>query len=877
MTWLHRTLLRLLPRDQRHRYGSDIARVFAEQCAAASFTGRISLWTKEILAIVGVAIRERWRGGAGSSPRGSGWGADVSSVYRQLRRSPGHAVTAILCLGVGIAATLSVYSVLNTILYGPLPGIEDRRSVSRLFVRTTVGGGQIYLNAVRPAHFDLLRAHGPHIAAVAGHVDQKFAVRIGDEIVNVSGGFVSGDYFKTLRTRPVAGRLLTSDDETQQRPAVVVGERLCRLHFGGTAEALGRVITIAGRDLQVVGVAPSGFPGFNISNLSEGWIAPELWLPLSLTRDWPGMTGDDALITVAIRHAAGASRAEVEQDLQVSLAQMEAAGPYKDLAPMATPLGHGIQDSADIAAALGMMLAGPLALLIIGCANVANLQLARSLDRTRELSVRLSLGATRGRIVRLLALESALLAAGAMGVAWLSTHGLLRYVSGLFPLPIQTDWRVLGVAAVLALVACVVSGVAPAWLVASRLQLAGLKQTPQSGSRPHTRLRHALVAVQVALSLTLLVISALLGRTFVQMANRIPPEAHEVLMANISLEQSDLDEAASLRVATQLVERMSADSRVKAVGVSSNADIFAREEWRYQNAGDSPEVRQFARVQRVSPDFFAAVGVSAITGRTLTTADAGDSGVVVNAELARLLEADGQPAVGRTLILKRLIVRRGQADVPPVTTRIVGVIANGFQRPDRPNPDRDIYLTLGPALPLNFTLFLRADDPAALSVSLRQILTSVEPRGAAVESITVYDRLQQESSPIRYIGLAAGALGVVSLLLAMTGLYASVAYVVSLRTREIGVRIAIGASRADIARLVLRQAVRLVAIGAAAGLALTIPITYTLRSLFIGVSPLDPVAYVPMLIALAVIAVLASFVPARRAANVDPVSAIRVE
>lgn len=467
MTRLHRTLLRLLPRDHRRRYGADIARVFAEQCAAASFTGRISLWTKEIVAIVGVAIRERRRGGGDGSPRGLGWGADASSVYRQLRRSPGHAVTAILCLGVGIAATLSVYSVLNTILYGPLPGIEDRRSVSRLFVRTTVSGGQIYLNAVRPAHFDLLRAHGPNIASVAGHVDQKFAVRIGDEIVNVTGGFVSGDYFKTLGTRPVAGRVMSSDDETQQRPAVVVGERLCRLHFGGIAEALGRVITIAGRDLQVVGVAPSGFPGFDISNLSDGWTAPELWLPLSLTRDWPGITGDDALITVAIRHTPGATRAEVEQDLQVSLAQMEAAGPYKDLAPMATPLGHGIQNSADIAAALGMMLAGPLALLIIGCANVANLQLARSLDRTRELSVRLSLGATRGRIVRLLALESALLAACAMAVAWLSTHGLLRYVSGLFPLPVQTDWRVLGVAGVLALVACMVSGVAPAWLVAS--------------------------------------------------------------------------------------------------------------------------------------------------------------------------------------------------------------------------------------------------------------------------------------------------------------------------------------------------------------------------------------------------------------------------
>jgi hypothetical protein len=479
MTSLHRMLLRLLPRARRARYGADIARVFAEQRASASFAGRISLWAREIAAILGVAIRERWpRRRRGLSPAGgSGWGTDIGSVLRQLQRSPGHAVTAILCLGVGIAATLSVFSILNTLLFGPLPGIEDRGNVSRLFVRTTVPAGQVYLNAVRPQHFDFLSAHGPTIASVAGHIDQAFPVRINDEVVSASGGFVSGDYFRTLGTLPVAGRLLTRDDDARETPAAVVGEAFWRLHLGGSRDALGRVVTIAGRDVQIVGVAPSGFPGFDISGLSEGWTAPELWLPLSLARGWPGLAEDELRIEVAVRHAVGATRAQVENDLAVSVAQMEAAGPYTDLVPVAVPLGHGPQDSSDIAEILVLLLAGPLALLAIGCANVANLQLARSLDRTRELSVRLSLGATRSRIVRLLALESALLAAGAVGAAWLGTHMLLRYVSGLFPLPIQTDWRVLGVAAVLALVACLVSGVAPAWLVASRLQLAGLKQT----------------------------------------------------------------------------------------------------------------------------------------------------------------------------------------------------------------------------------------------------------------------------------------------------------------------------------------------------------------------------------------------------------------
>jgi predicted permease len=879
MTWLHHTLLRLLPRHHRTRYGADIARVFAEQRAAASFAGGLRLWAQEIRAIVVIATRGRWprRGLEPGSSIGGGWDADASSVFRQLRRSPGHIATTTLCLGVGIAATLSVYSLVNTLLFGPLPGIEDRGSLSRVFIRMTLQGGSVYLNAVRPQHFELLRAHGPSIVSVGGDIEQTFPVRVGDDVINTAGGFVSGDYFKTVGTRPVAGRLLTAADESNTVPAVVVGERFWRRHLGGSADALGRVLTIAGRDLQIVGVAPSGFPGTNISNLSEGWTAPEVWLPLSLARGWPGLAEDGLSIGVSIRHAAGATRAQVEQDLQVTMAQVEAAGPYTNLIARATPLGHGIQNAADIAGALAMLLAAPLVLLAIGCANVANLQLSRSLERTRELSVRLSLGATRGRIVRLLALEALVIAIGAVAAAWFGTHTLLRYVSGVFPLPVETDWRVFGVAAVLALVSCLLSGVAPAWLVASRLQLNGLKHTPQSGARPHNRLRHTLVAVQVALSFTLLVVSALLGRTFMRMADQIPDHAGDVLLANINLEQSQLDEPASRRLADQLINRMAADPRVTAVAASSNTDIFAREEWRYQNEGDTPEVRQFARVQRVTPDFFSAVGASPISGRTLTSADTDTSTIVVNEELARRLEADGRPAVGRVLTLKRLVVRRGQVDIPPVVAQVVGVIPNGFQRPDRPDPDRDIYMPLGPTLSVNFTMYLRADDAAALSGALRHTLSALEPRGASMDVTTVRDRLQRESSSIRYVGLAAGGLGVVALLLAMAGLYAVVAFVVSLRTREIGVRMAIGATRGDIARLVLRQAARLVVVGALAGLALTLPLTYSLRSLFIGISPFDPLAFVPMLITLLVVSALASIVPARRAASIDPVSAIRTE
>jgi hypothetical protein len=361
------------------------------------------------------------------------------------------------------------------------------------------------------------------------------------------------------------------------------------------------------------------------------------------------------------------------------------------------------------------------------------------------------------------------------------------------------------------------------------------------------------------------------------MAELMPAHADDVLLATIDLRQSQLAESDGKRLADQLIERMGADPRVTAVAVSSNADIFAREEWRYQNEGDSPEVRQFARVQRVSPDYFEAVGAVPIAGRTLNAADVGTAAIVVNAELARRLEADGRPALGRVLTLTRLVVRRGQVDSPPVAAHVVGVVPNGFQRPDRPDPDQDIYMPLGSALPLHYTMYLRSEDAAAFGAPLRQALGSLGPRGVSMESSTVLARLHRDTRPIRYMGLAAAGLGGVALLMATVGLYAVVSFVVSLRTREIGVRIAIGASRTAIARLVLRQGARLVLMGALGGLAVTLPLTYALQSLFIGVSPFDPMAFIPMVTTLLVVSALASLIPARRAARIDPVSAIRAD
>jgi hypothetical protein len=435
------------------------------------------------------------------------------------------------------------------------------------------------------------------------------------------------------------------------------------------------------------------------------------------------------------------------------------------------------------------------------------------------------------------------------------------------------DWRVGVLGASLAATATMVAGVAPGWLVSSRLRLSGLKETRQAG-RSHTRLRHSLVVVQVALSLALLVAGALLTRVMRDATADVPAVASELLVATLNFQPSGLAESAPAEVAEALASQFERDPRVRAAAVSTATDLFWRGEVRYRRPGDDPRaVRQVANVQDVSPAFFQALGLAPLAGRTLTATDRGTTAAVINVVLAEKLQADGEAVVGRRLVLTRY---QGKAEVS-VPVEIVGIVPTEFKRWERPAHAPQVYLPMGDRIPGTFTFYVRADDPVALAVDVRRAIAARDGRGVMVQVATAAERVRQESGAVRAFGIAVGWLGGVALLLAAAGLYAVVAYVVSLRTREIGVRMAVGATPASVVRLVFRQAIRLVAIGAVIGVALTIPIAFALRGMFVGVSALDPLAIGPALAALGLATVLASVVPARRAARIDPVTTLKAD
>jgi predicted permease len=524
--------------------------------------------------------------------------------------------------------------------------------------------------------------------------------------------------------------------------------------------------------------------------------------------------------------------------------------------------------------------------LAIACANVANLRLARATERSRELAVRLSLGASRWQVTRLLAIEIAIVAALAVLAGWAGTRVVLVQVAGVLPMAVVPDWRVALFAIGLAIVVVALSGLAPARLVTRRLIAAGLRQTPHAGGVAHARLRQLLVGGQVAVSLVLLIVGALFARSALRMTTAIPDVADEIVTAELDLASVGHDGASATRFGQALLARLDADPRVRAaalvgVGIGSRNRLLGGQTL-FRHLSVSAGDRRVAEVQIVTDGWFTAMDLRLVAGRALTAADRGPL-AVVNQTLADLV-APGRSAVGERLIaglgrdtVARIGAMPGDESVTDVPIEIVGVVKEAIRHPRRTRDMPRIYLPLVGELPVQTTLVVRGDDAVSLLPVVREAIAASDPRPPWSQIETMRGVLVRWMGETPYFAAAVTGLGAVALGLAVAGLYAVVVYVVSLRTREIGVRIALGARRSQVVGLMIRQALRVVGAGAAVGAILAVPIVYVTRANFVGVSPLDPIAIVPALLLFGVVAVVASAIPSRRAATVDPVDALRAE
>lgn len=820
--------------------------------------------------------------------------ADARFALRWLRRSPGFAVAAILTIGLGVGATTALFSVVNAFLLRPLPVVQPDRLYTIQEQRTGhVVSGVEGMQVPRARYEAYVEATEHLFTGLAAHSMTVVALRVSNAAQPTGAVLVSGNYFDILGVRPAIGRLTVASDE----PAVVLSHRLWRGWFGGDPEVLGRTVWVDGRPLTVAGVAQPGFTGTNIG------LAADLWIPyLALTSAAPGpVVGDDVSATgpgastsPASAVSAGAPAPDdpepwlamfgrlrpgvdprqaeamlpaiarrVEADVRAAKVEGATLQQMTGLPPRARPLLAGF---------LGLLLGMATLVLLIAATNVGAMQLARAVGRRREVAVRLAIGAGRGRLIRQLLTESLVLYlfGGTVGVllAWWATHliGRIRIpVSQPILLQVAPDLRVFAFGLAISALAGIAAGLAPA-LRSSRPDLnSSLKDgAPGSGSRSG-RGRGVFVAAQLALAVVLLAVAGLFTRTL-QNALRLDPgfDPEDVVVVTFDLSGRGYDAERGRAFQAELIERIRAMPDVEAAALgqvllltgSSSATRVARAE--------DPDAPEQVLINGVDEEYFRTLRIPLLAGEGFQRAGGEASRVVVvNETLARRFWPDQNP------LGKRL--RRGDTEY-----EVIGVARDGlYLSYDEPAQAFAFF-------PLQYsprtTLHVRTrSDPAAIIERIRHELMLMDPDVAIEDASPLTAALRFVLLPQRAAAFLIGFFGLIGLILAGIGIYGALSYHVAERTREIGIRMALGAGAGSVARLVIGRAAWLAAAGVAAGTLLAVALGRLIEGVVFGAGAHDPVTLLGGPLLLGGVAVLASFFPVRRALRADPVQALRQE
>lgn len=803
--------------------------------------------------------------------------ADLRHAFRSLARSPLHAAAAIVTLAVGLTAVTTVASWARAVLLRPLPGVTEPE---RLVVVSDRGPDGDPISLSYPDFLDLSSAKELDGMLVQRGVTASVAVRPGEPAQRVPASLVSGTYFSVLGVRPLLGRAFVPEEDRSPGapPAGVISHALWQRLFAGDSRAVGGTIQVNGKPVTVVGVAPPSFMG------SFMGIATDLWLPTAQQPIVdPGTSrltarGDRWLQAIArLRPGVTASRA------RASLAAVaeRLARDYPDTNRNHSVLVFSLRDAPwgaqSILKPVLTVLGGLVGLvLLLVAANVANLILSRTLSRRRDMAVRLALGARRLDLVRPILAESLLLSAAAAAVAVVASvftsSLLLRFVprsAQRVTLDLGVDPIVVATAAIGALLAGLAVGLLPALVLTRRRLDVGLREPLASSQRP-PRVLSALVALQVALSLVLLVTAGLFLKT-VRTGPRLDPgfRTSGVVLAPIDLFTLGYSADKGRAFLTDLLDQAShlpgaqgaTLARRVPLGFGGTSSTSIEIEGRDKRPGDESHILY----NNVGPGYFAALGISLRAGRDLTTADRDGAPpvLVINETLARRYFSD-RSAVG------------GRIKVNGVWREVVGVAADSafLRLGEKPAPL--FYLPALQAYRMPVTLVVRTTGESAAAVpAVRELLRRMDPGLDVLGIETMEDRLSESLFSQRVASSLLGVLGFAALLLSAVGLYGMIAWAVAQRTREIGVRMALGAVSGDVTRDVVGRGLRLLALGAAPGLVLALLGSRLLRSQLPGVSPSDPATYVAVLALLLSVALLAAWLPARRAASIDPASVLR--
>jgi len=811
-------------------------------------------------------------------------GRDVRYAARTLVRQPGFALVVVVTLAAGIGANTAIFSLIDTLLLRTLP-VERPQELVQIFQTIAGEEDESFSCAVVRA---IDRAGGP-FRGVAGFSSFGFEYGQPGALQGVRGAIVTGAFYETLGLHPAAGRLLDrTDDEPGARPVAVISDRFWQREFDRRPDAVGSALLLDGKSVTVVGVSPPGFTGARVGSIADITIAaaalPEISPAFAAVVE-PGVTW----MRVLARPAAGVAPAQAANRLNAawrSLAPDAEATSWKAerrtafenaqfrLGPGATgwsPLRHTYQQP------LRLLMAAVALLLLIACSNVASLLLARASARTREVSVRLALGAARWRVIRQMMIESVLVSlAGAVAgvpLAWVVDRALVALIAGggtELSIDLSPDWRVLAFTTVVAVASGVAFGLGPALRATNVDPARGLRDDGRTSTR-RSRLLPALVTLQVALSFVLVAAAGLFVRTFDNLRHMDPGfDRAATLMVGLGTSANTAVDA------ERLADVIRSVPGVRAAGIGTNTPLDGSS-WTVGvvRAGEPVPDDSDIRVVAIGPGYAEALGFRVVAGRAIEAGDRDGAprvAIVNDLVAARLFP-------GATALGQRLSAKFGSE---VVGLDIVGVVRGVNDDNLREPPHPTIYIAYDQMvvempLLLSPTLVVSATGPvSAVRTAVQTTIQAAQPQ-QVVNVTSMRERVSGTIVQDEMMATLAGAFGVLALGLAGLGLYGLLSYMVAQRAREIGIRRALGANSGGVVRLVVTHGVALVLGGAAVGVPAAWFVSRWIESMLFGLTPADPISAVATVGALLFVAAVATLPPALRAARVDPLVALRPE
>ena len=810
---------------------------------------------------------------------------EIRYALRLVRRNKGFALAVLVSTGLGVGATASIFSLIDAFLLRPLPVPATNRVVRLTSVTQSNPVGRFSYTEVDEIQQRTQSFEG---LATSKNALFGFSQRPGEQPRVTVGILVGGDFFSTLRVAPVLGRAFTAaDDQAPGRsPVVVISYAMWQREFGGRRDVIGGPLRLNGVDFAIVGVTPQWFTGVH------PFFQPALYVPRMMIREATGSNIDFLTdrtarsVDVFARLKPAVSIEQARDDLRRLAAITERENPAANKGRSAmvySQAGYRIAEAPDNFSLSWLFFAVAALVLSIACINVANLLLSTAPARLRETAVRLAMGASRSRLLRQFLIESAILSIlgtiVGLGIA-AACASFIRSIEIASDLPLKLDARVDLRVALFAMTVGLISGVVAGLLPAIRATRADLntvlKTTELRFARSRGWMRQALVAAQVAVALVMMVLSGLFLES-IRVSRDTDPgfRIDRILTMGFDprIVRYDLD--ATRVFYRRLLERVRALPGVRAaalgehvpLGVASSAtDISIAG---YELGPNQQTLSVGSSI--VSDRYFDALGIAILRGRAFTARDTptAPAGAIVNDAMAKKYWPT-RDALGATITIQ---------SSPPVTADIVGIARTSKTRDIGEAPQPFLYLPLEQSRQTGMMLFVQTEgDPAAFASTVREAVRGLDPNQPIYEVRTMAAHFQQQALwGVRLVAEIITAVGVVGLALSVLGLYAVIAYSVSQRTREIGIRMAVGATEGRVLAMVLRQGLMLSIIGVTVGLLFTLALSTVIGDLLNGVNPRDPTVYVIGTAVLLSVTIFATYLPARRASHVDPQAALRAE